>query len=211
MEAPGQARSTRTSALALLPLVGLAQGALAAAVAMPLDTHPVVAAAAGLAVLDGAARLRPARGILLALAPRRALGWALACGMLGVRMMALASLEQRARLWALVLAPLLGRWAMVVQCYGATAVRGADGLGQVEPIAFGAFAWTSVLALGVTQAVGGGVGVLLVFAICVLIVIVRVLVHRRLGGFTGALLWATDALVETTVAGTVAWLAQLKT
>ena len=187
--------------LTLLPLVGLGQGALAAWAARALTPPPWAAALVGLGVLEAGAGFRPCRGLFRA-SGSPLLGAVLAIGTLAVRGWGLATLEEPGRTWALMLAPLLGRWALVVQCYGRT------GAGSV---AFTGFAWASVLALGATQAIGGGVGVLLVLVVGLATVGARVAVHRHLGGFTRALLWATDALVETVVVGTLGLLTQLKT
>lgn len=187
--------------LALLPLVGLGQGAIAAWAAHALALEPWTSALLGLLLLEAVAGFRPSRGMFRAGASP-VLGGLLAIGVLAVRWWGLAALEEPGRAWALMLAPLLGRWALVVQCYGRT---GAGSVG------FTAFAWASVLALGATQAIGGGVGVLLVLVVGLVTVGARVAVHRHLGGFTRALLWATDALVETAVVGTLGVLTQLKT
>jgi len=188
-------------ALALLPLVGLGQGGIAAWAARALATVPWTGALLGLLVLETVAGFRPSRGVFRAGASPVP-GVLLAIGVLAVRWWGLAVLEEPGRAWALMLGPLLGRWALVVQCYGRT---GAGSVG------FTAFAWASVLALGATQAIGGGVGVLLVLVVGLVTVGARVAVHRHLGGFTRALLWATDALVETAVVGTLGLLTQLKT
>src|SRR5262245_9164956 len=187
--------------LVLLPLAGLGQGAIAAWLARALTSTPWAGALVGLGVLEAAAGLRPSRGLLRA-GGSPLPGGLLAIGTLAVRGWGLATLEEPGRAWALMLAPLLGRWALVVQCYGRT---GAGSVG------FTGFAWASVLALGATQAIGGGVGVLLVLVVGLVTVGARVVVHRHLGGFTRALLWATDALVETAVVGTLGVLTQLKT
>src|SRR5262249_14109282 len=123
--------------LALLPLAGLGQGALAVWAVRALGFAPWGAARVGLGVLEAAAGCLPRRGLPRAGASPR-LGAVLAIGSLAVRGWALSILEEPGRAWALMLAPLLGRWALVVQCYGRT---GAGSVG------FTGFAWASVLAL----------------------------------------------------------------
>src|SRR5262249_42049526 len=185
----------------LLPVAGVGQGALGAWAARALGPAPWAAALVGLGVREAGAGFRPSRG-LLRVGASPLLGAMLAIGTLAVRAWGLSALAEPGRAWALMLAPLLGRWALVVQCYGRT---GAGSVG------FTGFAWAGGFALGATQAIGGGVGVLLVLVVGLVTVGARVAVHRHLGGFTRALLWATDALVETAVVGTLGVLTQLKT
>lgn len=98
---------------------------------------------------------------------------------------------------ALLLAPLLGRWAMVVLAYGSDSAR--QGLGQmmVEHVGgwnlFLATAITLVLVLGLS----GRTGLWVVLWISFLTAGSRRYFHRRLGGVTGDTFGAVGELSET--------------
>ena len=217
---------TLVGALAFYPAVGLALGALAACVAGAVAAiAPAAAGAAGVAVLaaiEGArgplglaaaasAFLRPgppesALAHLRAEPPPSAVVVAIAAG--ATRAAAAAVLPPPARTTALLLAPMLGAWAIVVQCYGGVPrlARGpaAKIVGRARFREFGA---ASVVALGVALAVGEPIGLVVVVAAALATIGLRVHAHRRIGGMTGRLLGATRELVETVILVTLGILA----
>jgi cobalamin synthase len=137
-----------------------------------------------------------------------ALGVALAAAAVGVRAVAAALLPAPARTTALLVAPKLGAWSVVVQCYGGTPAH-ARGIAAalVARSRFREFAWASVVALGVTLAVAEPIGLLLAVVASLVTVGVRVLAHGRVGGVDGRLLGASRELVETAVLAVLAGLA----
>jgi adenosylcobinamide-GDP ribazoletransferase len=214
--------------LALYPVVGLALGTAAAAAAAAVGTlAPAAAGPAGVLVLTalGGSRgplglaataealLRPGTpaAVLARLRARPAApGIAVATAALATRAAAAAALPAPARTTALLLAPMLGAWAVVVQCYGGAPfhARGAAAA-LVGRARFREFAWASVVALGVTLSIGEPIGLVLVLVASLTTVALRLYAHRRLGGLTGRLLAATRESVETAVLVTMAVLAAL--
>jgi hypothetical protein len=155
----------RVAGLAWLPVAGLVVGLVAAsAAAVATRLAPAAGAVAGAAVL--AVALGP---------PRRP---ALRLAVAGVELGALLAMTPAARAIALVVAPMLARWAAVVQCYGGVAAPGAAGLAALAGRArFREFGIASVTALGTSA--------------------IRVLAYRRHAGIDDDALNATSALVET--------------
>ena len=221
------ARSARpeslAAALAFSPLVGLALGLAAAGAAWLFSSGPAgvlvllalgggwapygLAAAAEAVLTTGGgpatlARLRATPGWV---------GWAVAAAVLAMRLWAAAILPAPARTVALVLAPMLGAWAIVVQCYGGapTQARGRA-RAVIGRARFREFGWASLLGFGVTLGIGEAIGLVVLLAAALTTLAVRVLAHRRLGGLTGRLLAATRELVETTVLVTLAILWRLR-
>ena len=222
--AAGASREALAGGLAFYPVVGLALGAVAAAagaVAPALGGPVGVLVLAALAGAQGFCGLAAAAGAFLrqgtaaaALARLRGrpsiLGVAVALAALGAKMWGAAVLPPPARASALLLAPMLGAWAVVVQCYGGspTHARG-PATALVGRARFREFGTASVTALGVTLAVGEAVGLVLVVVAALITVGLRVHAHRRLGGLTGRLLAATREVVETGVLVTLGLLARL--
>ncbi|MFN8545132.1 MAG: adenosylcobinamide-GDP ribazoletransferase [Candidatus Binatia bacterium] len=180
-------------------LIGGHGGALAAVAILELSTGGRGRSGLAAAVTGLAGRGGPDAVVARLRGRPSALGWSVAIAMLAVELWAVATLAQPARGWGLVLAPMLGRWAIAVQCYGTPSphARGTAAA-MIGRAGFREFGIASVVALGLTQEVGF-VGVLLALAAALVTVAVRVLVHRRLGGFTGRLLWAAGELVEAAV------------
>jgi cobalamin synthase len=104
---------------------------------------------------------------------------------------------------------MLGGWAIVVQCYGGAPLERDPAGALVGRARFREFAWASVVALGVTLAVGEPIGLMVVLAASLTTVGVRLFAHRRVGGLTGRLLAATRELVETAVIVVLRILAEL--
>jgi adenosylcobinamide-GDP ribazoletransferase len=218
-------RAILVGALAFYPVIGLALGAFAAGVAAVLA--PLVPSAAGpagvlvLVVLTagrGPQAFASAASALLhpgppavALARLRDVpapaAVVVALAATAMRAAAAAVLPAPARTTGLLLAPMLGAWAIVVQCYGGAPVhaRGAAA-GVVGRARFREFGWASVVALGVTLAAGEPIGLVLVLAASLVTIGLRVWAHRRIGGLTGKLLAATRECVETAVLVTLALL-----
>jgi len=224
--AAGASRPVLVGGLAFYPAVGLALGGVAVGVAAAVDVWFAPAAGpsgvAVLLVLGGArgfvglaagaeALLRPGSPAAV-LARLRAtpgpVGLAIAVAALAMRVAAAAVLPGPARTSALLFAPTLGAWAVVVQCYGGTPshARGTAAA-LVGRARFREFAWASVTALGVVLGVGQLVGLPVVLAASLTTIGLRVHAHRRLGGLTGRLLAASRELVETAVLATLAILA----
>ena len=211
-------RQALAGGLAWYPVVGLALGALAAGTAMATElVLPAAAGPAGILALVALTGARGARG--LAAAAEALLGRGDAVVVLGrlragpggfgigvagaalvARALAAALLPVPARTTALLVAPMLGAWAMVVECYGGVPGQ-ASGMAAalVGRARFREFGWASVTALGVTLGVGEPIGLVMVLAASLATVGMRVYAHHRLGGLTGRLLAATRELVETVV------------
>jgi len=190
--------------LALYPVVGLAFGALAAGVAMATaSVAPELAGPAGVLALEAASRLRPRR----ALAGASRLGWPLAAACLAVKLVAAAGVPAPALPSALLLASMLGRWAIVVLCYGGSPIADAPGDELPGRAGFGEFGWASLTAFAVTMSAFEAVGLVLLLAAALVTLGVRVASHRRLGGVTGRVVLAAGELVETTTLAVLAALA----
>jgi adenosylcobinamide-GDP ribazoletransferase len=203
-------REALAGGLAFYPLVGLGLGAVAAAVAAAVaSVVPSAAAPAGILALVLLTRARGAIGVASLRGATGPLGIVAALALLSARVASLAALPPTSRTVALLVTPMLGTWAAVVQCYGGVpgGVEGPAAL--VGRARFREFGWASVTALGVTLALGDAVGLVLILAAAAATVALRVHAYRRLGGLTGPLLAATRELVETVVLGTLGVLARL--
>jgi adenosylcobinamide-GDP ribazoletransferase len=197
------ARETRVGALVFYPLVGAVLGLVAAAAAhvvAPLGPMPAALAALGtLVVLGGWRTVRDLAHV----------GWGAVTMLLLVKIAAVAWLPDRARVLALPLACMLGRWAVVVQCYGG---RPADVLDPAADLVGRArlreFGWASAVTFAATLASLDAIGLVVLLAATLTTVAVRILAYRRRGGVTGPLLGATTEVVETTVLLVLAALAR---
>jgi adenosylcobinamide-GDP ribazoletransferase len=102
--------------------------------------------------------------------------------------------------WALSLAPMLGRWAMVVVAFSARQARpGEPGPRFDSAITFREFGWASVFAAGVCLVGLDAIGLLAVLAAVAVAVALRLLLHRWLGGVSETTLHASGELAETAV------------
>jgi adenosylcobinamide-GDP ribazoletransferase len=191
----------------VFPAVGALLGALllaadrvaGAGLPAPLSSLLVVAL---LAALTGGVHL----GDLAALASgaatagegvRTPAGLAAVAAVLLVKVAALASMGDPLRSDALLLAPVLGRWALVVLAYGARPVRAGGRRGvRIGRVSFREFGWASVLGFAVALGRGEAVGLVAVVAAAGLATALRLLVYRRFGGMTAAALGAAVELVE---------------
>jgi hypothetical protein len=197
-------RHERVAGLAWLPLAGLAIGAAAALAA---TAGAAMAGGAG-AALGGVLVLRAADG--LGRGRRRAALVAVVEGL------AVSALAPAARPVALLVAPMLARWACVVQCYGGMPAPDAAGLAALAGRArFREFAIASVTALGVMLVLLDAVGLVVAVVSALGTLLVRVVAYRRRQGLDAVAMNATSALVETSalvvLASISAAFGQLKT
>jgi hypothetical protein len=183
-------------ALAWLPVLGVAAGGVAAlAVGLAGALPELAAVALAVTVLAAGGGRRPSAGSLLVGVAETA---------------ALALLPAAGRPVALLVAPMLARWACVVQCYGGTAAPGSSGLAALAGrVGFREFGIASVTALGAAlvllDAVGLAVGVVSALATLA----VRVGAYRWTGGITPGAIRATSALVETSALVALALLGRM--
>ena len=209
-------REARVGGLVFHPLVGAAIGGIAAAAAAltaPLGTLPAaVAAVAVLAGASGGATLRDLLGCRRATAqgaPPLPAGLALAAVVVLGKLWAVCRLPASGRTIALVLAAMLGRWAVVVQCHGGRPVAGRrpgdDLVGRARLREFG---WASTIAFGTTLAALDAVGLVVLLAATLTTVGVRVAAYRRAGGLDAPLLGVSLELVEAAVLVVLAALAR---
>src|SRR5579875_3083731 len=98
-----------------------------------------------------------------------------------------------ARPVAFLLAPMLGRWALVVQSYGGSPARGVGKAGFRE------FGVASTIAFAVTLALGQAIGLVLLVVAALETIALRVVIYRCLGTLTPGALGATGAAVEAGV------------
>jgi hypothetical protein len=192
--------AVRAAGLAWLPAVGVALGAAAAAIAGAIAPRwPAAAGVAGVAVLEALGG-RPF-----------AVGRAPGIALLALRAWAGAGLGAW-RTVGLVVAPMLGRWAVVVQCYGGAPQAGDAGWSApVGRAHFREFGWASVVAFGLAMTLADGVGLAVVVVAALATVGLRVAAHRRPDRPPGRLVAATGELVETGVLVLLRGFAQLKT
>ena len=178
-------RHERAQGLAWLPLGGLLVGGIAA-LAMSLVER--LGSTAG-AALVGAAVLGVAQGW-----PPRPLRIATTV----IEALALVAAAPAVRTMAVVVAPMLVRWACVVQCYGGAPSGAVTGLATFAGRArFREFAIASLTALGTSLVMLDAVGLAVAVACALVTMTVRVVAYRRAGGIGDEALDATSALVET--------------
>jgi hypothetical protein len=183
----GLPRATLAGGLAWLPLAGAAVGGLAA-----------IGAAGGSAVsrlagaFVGVACLEALSGRVLTTTG----GVAAAVKVLGL-------IGNPTWTWTLplVLAPMLGRWAVVVQCYGGAPAAESGPASLVGRARFREFGWASVTAIGAALVSAEAFGLIVVLSAALLTLGVRMLAYRRARGLTLADLARTDTLVEAAVLG----------
>ena len=104
---------------------------------------------------------------------------------------------------ALVFAPMLARWAIVVLAVGARDLA-APSRKLNAAITFREFALTSVFTCAVVFTVADAFGILLVVGVAALALALRLLHHRRPGGTAWPQLLASAELAELLVLGLAA-------
>ena len=181
--ASGRALPDRVGALAFLPIVGGAVGATAAAVAAAGASLPLAAALVAVLVLEVAAGRHASRA-------RAALAVA--------KVIAVAAIPSTARTVPLVLAAVLGRWAVVVQCYGGRPASGGDVSPLVGRARFREFGIASVTAIGGALVVLDALGLVAVVTAALATVLLRTLAYRRADGLGREALDWTESVVEAT-------------
>ena len=189
--------------LAAYPVIGLALGVIAGVVAgLAGAVAPTLAGPAGVLALEATSRLRPRR----ALARATRLGWPLALAALAAKVGVAAAVPGAALASALLLASMLGHWAMVVLCYGGAPI---DRAGDELPgrAGFGEFGWASLTAFAVTLSIAEAIGLVLLLVAALVTLGIRLASHRRLGGVTGGVVRVAGDVVETAVLGALAALA----
>lgn len=112
--------------------------------------------------------------------------------------------------YAVFLAAVLGRWAPVVLAHGARPVKAEVS----DPLAVGRvgsreFAWSSVIAIGISLAVADALGLVAVVAAALTSTGVRIWAYRYRQGMTAALLAASIELVEGAVLAVIAGVSAL--
>ena len=110
------------------------------------------------------------------------------------------ALPDDGRTAALLIAPMLARWAMVVLAFGSHAAR-TEGLGfaMVGSMTFREFGIATVAALWVALAWTAARGLTAVIVLAATTIGCRILAHRKLGGVTGDLLGALAEVAEALV------------
>ncbi len=216
----------RTRALVFVPIIGFIAGVVLGAIdrlLMPTlgagARSLIVVALAAIAMLflpwrgiaDTVAALRagtrPASTGLARIGP---LGLAAALAAFALEAALLSGIGDSAtRTAALVMASMLGRWSIVPVAYGLMpAERWGLGLPFEGGIEFREFAVSSVIALGLTLALYAGLGLAVTVVLAIVILGLRLLFSRRLGGAPGFALAGASAIVEIAVVATVAVLAR---
>ncbi len=110
----------------------------------------------------------------------------------------LAGLEGNLRTIALVLTPMLGLWAYVVQGYGSLAQEG-DGYAAVfvKHMEFTQFATASVSAMALSLMLVNALGTMVLFAVASSTIVLRIVVHARHGGVSAVSLGAVCVIAQT--------------
>lgn len=149
------------------------------------------------------AGLRPASTGLARIGP---VGAAFALAALVLEVVLLSMIKNPAvRTGALVMASMLGRWSIVPVAFGLKpGERWGLGVPFEGGIEFREFAVSSVIALGLTLALYAGLGLIVVVALALVILAMRFLFSRRMGGAPGFALAGASAIVEIAVLATLA-------
>lgn len=197
----------------LFPLVGLLIGLVTAAVVTGLRGAPApvpaLVAVTLLAILGGGRSLRGLAHLgdgLVAFGDRRralerierervgAVGLGLVVLALGAKLWALSPLPAT---WAVLFAPMLGRWAMVVIAFSSRQARVGPPGPRFEPgITFHEFGWASAITGALALASIDAVGLLAMLAVAAATVSLRLIAHRWLGGIDQPLFWASAEVGE---------------
>ena len=212
----------RARSLVYTPIVGFAAGVVLGLIDRALASHGgffarsiIVLAVEAIAMLflqwrgiaDIVAALRagsrPASTGLARIGPLGA-AFALAAFVLEVFLLSMIR-NPAVRTGALVMASMLGRWSIVPVAFGLKpGERWGLGIPFEGGIEFREFAVSSVIALGLTLALYAGLGLIVIVVLALLILGLRFLFSRRLGGAPGFALAGASAAVEIVVIATLA-------
>jgi len=99
---------------------------------------------------------------------------------------------------ALVLAPVLGRWAMVILAFGSESAREGMGRIMVDHVQGRHLLLATAFTLVLITPLSGRTGLLIALSISLFTLISSRVLHRRLGGVTGDTFGAVGELSETT-------------
>jgi len=99
---------------------------------------------------------------------------------------------------ALLLAPVLGRWAMVVLAFGSESAREGMGRIMVEHVQGRHVLLATAFTLLLIIPIAGRTGLLIALSVALLTLVSSRVLHRRLGGVTGDTFGAVGELSETT-------------
>jgi adenosylcobinamide-GDP ribazoletransferase len=119
---------------------------------------------------------------------------------LALKLRSLDALPDATRAVALLHAPMLARWSMVVLAFGSRPARG-EGLGyeMVSSVTFREFGIATVGALWLMLAGTAARGLVAILVVAAVTIGCRILAHARLGGITGDLLGAVCEVNEALV------------
>lgn len=124
------------------------------------------------------------------------LGWAIASLLVAAKLGALWS-PGPLQPWALLFAPMLGRWALVIAAFSARLARpGAPGPRFAAGITFREFGWASVIAVGVSLVFLEAIGLVVALGAAAVSIVLRLVWHRWLGGINPPTLRASGEIVE---------------
>ncbi len=196
------------------PVVGLLIGLAAVAVDAIPGLPPPLRAVLAVAVLAAVTRGSGWRGVAcvgsaLPVAARRgaaleamasgrptAIGAAVAAGLVAAKVAALWR-PGPLRSWALLFAPMFGRWALVIVAFSARLAReGPPGPRFDAAISFQEFGWASVIAVGAALVLLEAVGLAVALAAAAVSVGLRLVWHRWLGGIEQTTFRASGEIVE---------------
>jgi adenosylcobinamide-GDP ribazoletransferase len=100
---------------------------------------------------------------------------------------------------ALLVAPILGRWAMVLLAYRSTAAKAGLGSNLIDHLQTQHFLLATLLTLLLVAAIFRGNGVVMMAWVAVFTIVSKSYFHRRLDGVTGDIFGAVGELSETSV------------
>lgn len=111
---------------------------------------------------------------------------------------ALASIDVD-RWRALLIAPILGRWAMVLLGYRSTAAKAGLGSTLIDHLATKDLLFATFISLFLVAAILHGTGIVMMAWVAIFTLASKIYFHRRLGGVTGDTFGAVGELSETSV------------